>query len=93
MVDSLAQLYLLTFFNVLIPGAASRVNLAVSDRPRLALDRCRCRLWVKSELGGKASGMSASPPDNGQSTDHRRINIRQVPRGDVGPFHLLTSQV
>jgi hypothetical protein len=37
--DSLAQLYSLTFFNVLIPGAASRVNLAVSDRPRLALDR------------------------------------------------------
>jgi hypothetical protein len=44
--DSLAQLYSLTFFNVLIPGAASRVNLAVSDRPGSLWIVGRCRLWV-----------------------------------------------
>jgi len=45
--DSLAQLYSLTFFNVLIPGAASRVNLAVSDRPGSLWIDGRCRVWVK----------------------------------------------
>jgi hypothetical protein len=41
MADSLAQLYSLTFFKVLIPGAASRVNLA--DRPG--------SLWIDAGVG------------------------------------------